>query len=252
MDPRPILYDELADWWPLLSAPSEYEPFVEHYATVLKAHSTSPPRTVLELGSGGGNNALHLKRTFDLTLVDLSPRMLEVSEVLNPECAHHVGDMRSIRLDAQFDCVFVQDAVSYMTTRDDLRRAIQTAFLHCRPGGVALFAPDFVRETFTPYTDCGGHDGDGRAMRYLSWTWDPDPEDSTFITDFAYLLRERDGDPQVRRDRHVEGLFPSREWMDLIQAVGFDPTELDYLHEEAPVGTKIFVGVKPPAPEADA
>src|SRR5918993_593735 len=72
----------------------------------------------------------------------------------------------------------VQDAVLYLTSEDDLRLAMATAFVHCRPGGVALFAPDFVRETFAPATTHGGHDGDGRALRYLAWIHDPDPADT--------------------------------------------------------------------------
>ena len=32
-------------------------------------------------------------------------------------------------------------AIDYMTTAEDLARAVTTAFVHCRPGGVALFAP---------------------------------------------------------------------------------------------------------------
>lgn len=63
-----------------------------------------------------------------------------------------------------------------MTTEADLRQVMETAFLHCRPGGVALFAPDYVRENFQPGTDHGGHDNGARGMRWVGWTWDPDPE----------------------------------------------------------------------------
>jgi trans-aconitate methyltransferase len=55
--------------------------------------------TLLELGSGGGNNASHMNRRFaELVLVDVAPGMLEVSRRLNPECAHVAGDMRTVRL----------------------------------------------------------------------------------------------------------------------------------------------------------
>ncbi len=142
--------------------------------------------TMLELGSGGGNNASHLKARFKMTLVDLSPGMLEVSRALNPECEHVQGDMRTVRLGREFDAVFVHDAVTYMTSEADVRQAIATAFVHCRPDGVVLFAPDHVRENFRPGTDHGGHDGADRAMRYLEWTWDPDPADTTCIVDYTY------------------------------------------------------------------
>ena len=175
------MYGELAEWWPLLSAPEDYAEEAAFYARTLLEAGDPPPRTVLELGSGGGNNAWHLKAHFALTLVDPSPGMLAVSRALNPDCEHVRGDMRTVRLGHEFDAVFVHDAVCYMTSDDDLRRAMETAFVHCRPGGVALFCPDHLRENFVPPTDHGGHDGDdGRGLRYLEWTWDPDPADGTY------------------------------------------------------------------------
>ena len=80
---------------------------------------------MLELGSGGGNNASHLKRRFQLTLVDRSPEMLAVSRRLNPECEHVEGDMRTVRLGRTFDAVFVHDAIAYITTEDDLRGGVR-------------------------------------------------------------------------------------------------------------------------------
>src|SRR5947199_313515 len=79
-----------------------------------------PVHEVLELGSGGGHNAVHLKARFTMTLVDLSAGMLDMSRRLNPECEHHQGDMRTVRLGRTFDAVFVHDAVDYMLTEDDL------------------------------------------------------------------------------------------------------------------------------------
>ena len=83
-----------------------------------------------------------------MTLVDLSPEMLKVSKELNPQCEHIQGDMRSVRLDQEFEAVFIHDAIDYMRTAADLFQAIETAYVHCKAGGVALFAPDHTRETF--------------------------------------------------------------------------------------------------------
>ncbi|HZB60799.1 MAG TPA: class I SAM-dependent methyltransferase, partial [Actinomycetota bacterium] len=160
---EPKMYGELAGWWPLLSAPAGYAEEAEIYRRLLATAGDRAPETVLELGSGGGNNASHLKAHFRLTLVDLSAGMLEVSRELNPGCEHVQGDMRTVRLGRVFDAVFVHDAVAYMTSEEDLRKVMDTAFAHCRPGGAALFAPDHLRENFRTGTDYGGHDGDGRA-----------------------------------------------------------------------------------------
>lgn len=244
MTDEPRLYREFATWWPLLSAPAEYAEEAEVYRRLLRASVEPPPRTLLELGSGGGNNASHLKAHFQMTLVDRSPGMLGVSRALNPECEHLEGDMRSVRLGRTFDAVFIHDAVCYMTSEADLRAAMATAFVHCRPGGAALLVPDFVRETWREATDHGGHDGERRALRYLDWTWDPDPGDSTYLVEFAYLLRDADGTTSVERDRHVEGLFARAEWVRWLEEAGFVAAmhEVDLGDD---VGTELFVGRRP-------
>jgi SAM-dependent methyltransferase len=216
------LYDELAEWWPLFSAPADYEEEAALFAELLASSCSPPPRTVLELGSGGGNNTYFLKKSFEMTLVDVSRQMLAVSRALNPECEHCEGDMRSVDLGRVFDAVFVHDAIMYMTSAADLTAAIRTAHRHCRAGGAALFVPDYVRETFVEEIRHGGHDGDdGCSLRYLEWTFDPDPADTTYRTDFAIVLRDNRGDTRVVHDRHLQGVFPRDEWMRLLRETGF-------------------------------
>jgi len=218
----PKLYHELASWWPLLSPPEDYRDEAEFFRRVLSETGLPPSPTLLELGCGGGSNAFHLKKTFPhVTLTDISPQMLEVSRGLNPDCEHLEADMRTARLGRVFDVVFIHDAIEYMTTPEDLRRAMETAFIHCKPGGVALFVPDYVRETFKPSTDHEGEDGDNRALRCLEWSYDPDDTDTTYTTDYVYLLREGDRPARVEHDRHVCGLFPRAEWLRLLRETGF-------------------------------
>ena len=235
------LYDELAEWWPLFSAPEDYAEEAALFARLLTDSCNPAPRTVLELGSGGGNNAFHLKRSFEMTLVDTSAQMLAVSRVLNPECAQREGDMRTIYLGRTFDAVFIHDAIMYMTSAADLDGAIRNAYRHCRAGGVALLVPDYVRESFVATTEHGGHDGDdGRSLRYLEWTVDPDPTDTTYRTDYVIVMRDRRGDTRVVEDCHVEGLFPRAEWLRLLRAAGFEPS---IIRDEW--GRDLFVAKRP-------
>jgi hypothetical protein len=217
------MYAELAGWFHLVTAPDEYADEAVLILDLLTEAIGSPPATLLELGSGGGNTASHLRSRVGLTLVDVAPAMLEVSRSINPDVEHLVGDMRTVRLAREFDAVLIHDAIGYMTSEGDLRAAMATAWVHLRPGGAAVLAPDHTRESFRPETDHGGHDSaDGRALRYLEWSHDPDPTDDVVVTDFAYLLQEPDGSLRVVGDRHHEGLFPRATWLHLMGEVGFD------------------------------
>ena len=216
-------YQELARWWPLFSPPSHYEEEAESLLQLIRQESTVPARTLLELGSGGGSNAFYFKREMQLTLTDLSPGMLAVSRTYNPECDHIAGDMRTIRLNRQFDVVFIHDAINYLTEPEDVQAALATAAVHCKPGGLLLIAPDHVLENYQPQTEHGGEDGaDGSGLRYLMWSWDPDPTDHYYDTAFAFLLRDADGTVHVHREHHQEGLFPRADWLDWLKAAGFD------------------------------
>jgi trans-aconitate methyltransferase len=194
------------------------------------------PATLLELGAGGGHNACFMKQRYACTLTDSSPGMLALSRELNPECEHILGDMRTLRLDRTFHAVFVHDAVMYLTSEADLAAAVRTAFLHTAPGGAAIFAPDFVRESLREMTETiEGKDGD-RELRCLAWTWDPDPADTTYVVDYAYLLRERN-DVRAVHDRHVEGIFPRQTWMKILVEAGYDVEPIarpfdDYVTDE--------------------
>lgn len=222
------LYEELAEWWPLVSDPEGYAEEAGEYVRLLRAGATGPLKEVLELGSGGGNNASHLKREFSLTLVEPSERMREVSRALNPECVHLPGDMRTVRLGRVFDGVFVHDAVAYMTTEADLRAALETVASHLRPGGVAVVAPDDTLETFEPGCileggdEPAGPDGRSRSVRFMEWTLPLEPGATCVDVHYSLLLKERDGSVRSVHEKHPCGVFPRATWLRLFQQVGLD------------------------------
>lgn len=241
-------YGDLAPWWPLISPVEEYEEEASFATRVLQDRSDRL-ESILELGSGGGHCAHYMKRAAPMTLVDLSPGMLAVSEQVNPDCRHLQGDMRTVRLERTFDAVFVHDAIDYMTTEADLKAAFATAHAHLRSGGVALFLPDDLRETFEPGEGCGGADAaDGRGARYLEWSWDPDANDTWVQTEYSFVLREASGTVHSVHESHRTGLFPRSFWLSSLGDLGFavdritEPVDAREQGESHP--RELFVAVK--------
>lgn len=90
----PRLYRDLADWYPLVTPVGDYAEEAAFYRRLFNSHCRKTPRSLLDLGSGGGHNAAHLKSTLTCTLVDISPAMLAMSRRLNPDCEHVRGVSR--------------------------------------------------------------------------------------------------------------------------------------------------------------
>jgi len=191
------VYSDLADWWPLISPPAEYADEATHLAAVFDTAATGV-REVLDLGSGGGGVAVHLKDRFALTLVD------------------------------------------YMTSEGDLRQVIETAFANCRPGGLAVFVPDHIADTFRESAGGGGgSDAAGRQASFREWTWDPDPADDWVQAEYEFVLREADATVQVVRETHRLGAFRRATWLALIAEAGFDALTTE---DPAEMRGQLFLG----------
>jgi SAM-dependent methyltransferase len=233
------IYSDLADWWPMISPTREYTQEAAYLAALITsatpAHAT--PATVLDLGSGGGHVAVHLKDLFTMTLVDISDEMLAVSRRINPECDHHIGDMRTIRLGRRFDAVLVHDAIDYIIGAEDLRQVIQTAAAHCEPGGIALFVPDYIKDTFGELAGGGGGGVDeaGRTASFVERTWDPDPADDWVRADYEFTLHTPGSAPEVVRESHRLSAFSRDTWLSLLAEAGFTQ---DVDHEQITVGQR--------------
>jgi len=173
--------------------------------------------------------------------------MLALSRARNPECEHVLADMRTLRLGRRFDAVLAHDGITHMTTEPDLRAAIETAFVHTRPGGAAIFTPDDLADTFVEGAALHERDAGDQSLRYLEWSWDPVPGDGKGRTEYALLLRER-GEVRAIHDRHEFGLFPRTTWLRLLGDAGFSVESL-----RRPVGDgetdEVFLCRRPLGPE---
>lgn len=140
------LYGDLAWLWPIISPPADYQAEVDEIATLLRRCGRREICKVLDLGCGGGHVDHWLKRHFVIVGVDLSEAMLTLARELNPEVTYLLGDLRAPPTDELFDAVYVGDAVNYMLSEGDLRRAFQAAYDRLAPGGVFFTVAEETRK----------------------------------------------------------------------------------------------------------
>ncbi|MEM6552041.1 MAG: class I SAM-dependent methyltransferase [Planctomycetota bacterium] len=220
------LYDDLAWLWPVISPPGDYVEEADRLRAVIEERTgRSAGWSVLELGAGGGHTLVHLADCASRCVaVDLSEPMLANCRELVTGVETVVGDMRDVRLEERFDVVLLHDAVDYMTSSVDAAAAMATVAAHLAPGGVALVAPTYTRETFVDgeVADDGTELPTGGDVTFFSYVYDPDPGDETFEMVLLYLIRG-EGDPtdeirglrrvEVVEDRHVCGIFSASQWL---------------------------------------
>jgi SAM-dependent methyltransferase len=194
----------------------------DEIATLLRRHSRREVCRVLDLGCGGGHMDCGLKRHFAIVGVDLSEAMLALARKLNPEVTYLRGDLRTPPIDELFDAVYLGDAVNYMLSEPDLRRAFQAAYDHLAPGGVFFTVAEMTRERFkSPETHVSHHTHEDLHVTFIEDHHDPDPADSICDGTLVFLIR-RGGEFTVEVDRHQGGLFPLGTWQTTAGDVGFE------------------------------
>jgi len=225
------LYRDLAWLWPLWSDPAgEYTTWCDRVTELIRRYSRHGPRSLLNMGCGGGKNAFNLKRHFAVTGIDISQAMLDLARRLNPECTFLQADMRNCSLGQEFDAILIDDAISYMVSGPELSAVFGTAHHHLRAGGVMVVSPDQTKETFQQNRTRVSHaeasvKPDNIDVVFIENEYDPDPTDDSYEGTMIYLIRQ-DGRLRVETDHHVLGLFPLEAWRKSLREVGFE------IHEE--------------------
>ncbi len=220
------MYFERADLWPVLTPPEGYLEEMQLWCEAIEEDR----RRLLDLGTGGGHHLNHLLnwRPLVATAVDLSPRMLELSARLNPSVTHLEGDMLSLRLEQRFDVVTVHDSLTYLTSGEQIRQLLATVHHHLEPGGLLLFAPDYLREGFQgPYRSLTHNKNDQIEVTLTHYEFDPDPADNLFEAVYVYFV-QRGCELEVHQERQVLGLFDKDQWLSWTEQAGFEVQLLDY------------------------
>jgi hypothetical protein len=129
----------------------------------------------------------------------------------------------------------MDDGVSYMANRSDLRSAFEVACRHLNPGGVLVAGPDDTTETFiqnrTVTTPARGRGKpDNVEVVFIENGYDPDPSDDRYEATMVYLIRE-DGKLRIETDHHVLGLFPLDVWQKTLAGLGLEVHREGYVED---------------------
>jgi len=142
MTPARRMYRDLAPFYDLQYSRKDYPGEVRQLEKLVRRFGRSGGGDWLDVACGTGRHLEILRRHHLCTGVDASPQMLRVARRRLPGVRLVRGDMRTFRLERQFDvvsCLF--SAVANLHSEQALTRAFANFARHLRPGGVAIVEP---------------------------------------------------------------------------------------------------------------
>ncbi len=109
---------------------------------LIQQYKQSSGNRLLDVGCGTGEHLRYLRSFYRVQGVDISAEMLARAKEKLSDVPLHQGDMRTFRLNTQFDVIVsLFGTIGYAETLSGLQEAVQNMVRHVRPGGVVLIEP---------------------------------------------------------------------------------------------------------------
>lgn len=137
-----MIFGNYAKYYNLLYKDKNYQTEVDYIDALIKKYSSNKVRTILDLGCGTGNHALHFtKKGYQIYGIDLSAEMIKVATSKNiPNAQFQVGNVVDFNLKKKFDVVLsLFDVLCYQTSNQALEQTFKNIKKHLKKDGLFIF-----------------------------------------------------------------------------------------------------------------
>jgi len=220
-DPR-AAYDAVASVYDDLTAHHDHELWLALLLELAGEHGLAGTRA-LDVACGTGKSFMPLvRRGFDVTACDISPRM--AARARRRARGHgvrvHVADMRRLpRLCEGADLVTcLDDAVNYLLDGEELLAGLTGMGRNLRPGGLLVFDVNTLATYRAVFCEGLSWAAGGRSFASVG-----EPRSVCAGGLFATTLRARRGPELLAESRHVQRHHPAAELEGALWASGLEP-----------------------------
>jgi len=232
------MYAEMAQYYDRIYSFKDYAAETEKLIGWIETHCQSTGTRLLDVACGTGRHLEHLSKSFDAEGLDLSSELLELAQERNPGMTFHCDDMRTFDLSSCYDvvtCLF--SSIGYMTTIEDLGKAVVNMARHLVTGGVLLIEPWLTPDAWKPGTVHGMYIDDPELKIARVNTSVTKGRLSVF--DLHHLV----GTPEKTChfvEHHEMGLYDAEEMTDAFEKASLSAT----LDPEGLMNRGIYIGVQ--------
>ncbi|HEV2790094.1 MAG TPA: class I SAM-dependent methyltransferase [Solirubrobacterales bacterium] len=210
-------YDQHAATYERFVRGYEYERWSTRLLEVASAAGMTGTR-LLDIGCGTGlSSIVPLRRGFQVTACDVSPRMIEIAQAkLGSEADLRVVDMRDMPCLGRFDLVWaLNDSVNYLLSRDELVAALTGMALNLAENGLALFDLNTLAGYRGLFCESLTVEDASGSMKWRGLT-DPMALRPGAICEASYTVEGSERDETLHRQRH----FSSEEIFAALRRAG--------------------------------
>lgn len=216
------MYDEFAMIYDRFMSDIPYEEWASYIDGVVRANvvASEDKLKLLELGCGSGNLTSYLAKTYDVTGIDISKKMLEMAKGKCIDAKLYEMDMRDMKLDERFDVIVsFCDCMNYMPDKKGLFDTFVESYRLLEDGGVFVF--DMKTECYFRYDLDNSTIVEDEDDVYLVWQncYDSKKKENQYMIDF--FVKEKE---MYERYREVQSqyAYTIAEVKELLVKAGFE------------------------------
>ncbi len=209
-------YEAMAPVYDTFTAHHEYDLWTADLLKILEDHGLQG-KQLLDVACGTGKSFLEmLPRGWQVTACDISPSMLErAREKAGDTVELSVADMTELPEFGGFDVVWaLDDAVNYLLSTEELRRALAGMRANLATTGLLLFDVNTLRTYRTFFAETEVVEREGRRLVWRGLTAPDAPPRSICES----RLEVDSGESLTHRQRH----FPQTDVLATLEAAGLD------------------------------
>ena len=212
------IYDPLYTW-------KDYRREAERLRQLVRRWGPRSATTLLDVACGTGGHLRHLARSYTVTGLDASARMLRIARAKVPTARFVRAKMQSFRLRERFDvvtCLF--SSIGYARSTVDLERTVANLARHLKPGGLVIVEPWLSPSAYRP-GHVGHLEATTRELRVVRMNGSARRRGRS-VMEMHYLIGSRHGVRHVV-ERHDLGLFDDRTMRRAFRRAGLSARRLE-------------------------